>query len=98
MCVKLPLGDLNPASYPPHPTSIYTCGVTTAPRVRGGSFALLEKGATTNNNNVGVVARLRLILPSQKKRVKANTLYIYIYIYAIEAVAFPFPHCNIIIK
>ena len=34
MCVKLPLGDLNPSPYPPHPTSIYTCGVITAPRVR----------------------------------------------------------------
>ena len=35
MCVKLPPGNLNPASYPLHLTSIYTCRVTTAPRVRG---------------------------------------------------------------
>ena len=26
MCVKLLLGNLNPSSYLPHPTSIYTCG------------------------------------------------------------------------
>jgi len=36
MCIKLPPGDLNPGPYPPHPTSIYTCGVTTASRVHGG--------------------------------------------------------------
>ena len=36
MCVKLPHGDLNPGPCPPHPTSIYTYGVTTVPRVRGG--------------------------------------------------------------
>ena len=34
MCVKLPFGDLNPDSYLLHPTSIYTCEVTTVPRVR----------------------------------------------------------------
>ena len=37
MCVRLPLGNLNPGSYPPHPTSIYTCRVTTAPRACGGA-------------------------------------------------------------
>ena len=36
MCVKLPLEDLNPNPYPPHPTSTYTYGVTVAPRVCGG--------------------------------------------------------------
>ena len=36
MCVNLPSKDLNSGPYPPHPTSIYTCGVTTAPRVGGG--------------------------------------------------------------
>ena len=36
MCVKFPPGDLKPGPYPPQPTSAYTCGVTTAPRVRGG--------------------------------------------------------------
>ena len=34
--VKLPLGNLNPDPCPPHLTSIYTCGVITAPRVRAG--------------------------------------------------------------
>ena len=38
MCVKLPPGDLNLGLYPSHPTSIYTCGVTIAPRVCGGTF------------------------------------------------------------
>ena len=37
MCVKLPPRDLNPDPYPLHPTSTYTCGVTTAPRVYGGN-------------------------------------------------------------
>ena len=36
MCVKLSPGDLNPGPCLPHPTSIYSCGVTTAPRVCGG--------------------------------------------------------------
>ena len=34
--MKLLHGDLNPNSYPQHPTSIYTCRMTTAPRVRDG--------------------------------------------------------------
>ena len=36
MCMKLPLGDLNPDSCPPRPTSTYTCIVTIAPRVCDG--------------------------------------------------------------
>ena len=36
MCVKLPLGNLNPGSCPLHPINTYTCGVTNTPRVRGG--------------------------------------------------------------
>ena len=36
MCVKLPFRDLNSSLYPPHSTNIYTCKVTTTPRVRGG--------------------------------------------------------------
>ena len=39
MCVKLSLGDLNLDPCPQHPTSIYTCGVTTALRVRGDIHA-----------------------------------------------------------
>ena len=35
--MKLPLGDLNPGLCPPHLISIYICGVTTAPRVCGGT-------------------------------------------------------------
>ena len=35
MCVKLPLGDLNPDPCPPHSTSTYTCGAI-APRVFDG--------------------------------------------------------------
>ena len=35
MC-ETPSRDLNRGLYPPHSTSTYTCGVTTAPRVRGG--------------------------------------------------------------
>ena len=42
MCVKLPLEDLNPDRCPPHPISIYTCGVTTAPRVCGGYLSTFE--------------------------------------------------------
>ena len=33
MRVKLPSGDLNPNSCPPHPTNTYTYRVTTAPEV-----------------------------------------------------------------
>ena len=40
--MKLPPGDLNPDLYPPHPTSIYTCGVTIAPRVCGGIKSFLK--------------------------------------------------------
>ena len=36
MCVKLPLGDLNPNPYPLHLTSIYTCRVTIMSRVHIG--------------------------------------------------------------
>ena len=33
--MKPPLKDLNPESYPQHPTNIYICGLTIAPRMRG---------------------------------------------------------------
>ena len=36
MCLKLPLGDLNPCPYPPHPINTYTCEVTIASRACGG--------------------------------------------------------------
>ena len=38
MCVKLPLGDLNPVPYPPHLISTYTYEVTIASRVYGGTY------------------------------------------------------------
>ena len=38
MCVKLPPRDLNLVPYFLHLTSIYTCGMTTAPRVYGGVY------------------------------------------------------------
>ena len=41
MCVKLPVGDLNPGPYFPHPTNTYIYEVTIALRVCGGSNALL---------------------------------------------------------
>ena len=44
MCVKLPSIDLNLDLYPPHPTSIYTYGVTTAPRMRSGTTVVLSLG------------------------------------------------------
>ena len=44
MCVKLLNKDLNSGPYPPHPTSIYTYGVTTTPMVRGGTTILLSLG------------------------------------------------------
>ena len=45
MCVKFILRDLNPDFYPLHFISIYTCGVTIAPKVRG--FFLEMLGART---------------------------------------------------
>jgi len=42
MCIKLPPEDLNSDPYPPHPTNIYICGVTTAPRVCSGKVAVLN--------------------------------------------------------
>ena len=51
MCVKLYLRDLNPDPCPSHPTNIYICGMTTAPRVRGGELQhllVLYKDAFTN--------------------------------------------------
>jgi len=42
MCVKLPIGDLNLGPYPPHPINIYTCGVTTVPRVHDGTNVIIN--------------------------------------------------------
>ena len=43
MYVKFLLENLNLGSYPPHLTNIYTCEMTTAPKVRGGlNFKFVE--------------------------------------------------------
>ena len=57
MCVKFPHRDLNPNHYLPHPTSTYTCGVTTAPKVCGGPFpplVLLSPHTLKENRDVGI--------------------------------------------
>ena len=57
MCVKFPHRDLNPNHYLPHPTSTYTCGVTTAPKVCGGPFpplVLLSPHTLKKNRDVGI--------------------------------------------
>jgi len=59
MYVKFPLGDLNLSPYPSYPTSIYTCGVTTAPRVHGGN-------CTTNNTFLYPIKNNKLILIKYK--------------------------------
>ena len=41
--MKLPPENLNPGPYPPHLTSIYIYGVTTAPRVRGSINSLYRR-------------------------------------------------------
>ena len=38
MCVKFPLGEVNPSHFLPYSTSTYTCGVTIALRVCGDSI------------------------------------------------------------
>ena len=43
MCVKFSPGDLNPASYPPHPISTYTCEVTITLRVYSGEQQNIER-------------------------------------------------------
>ena len=40
--MKLPLGDLNPNSYPPRSISTYTCGVTFISNVCGGPIRCLQ--------------------------------------------------------
>ena len=40
--MKLSFGNLNPSLYPPHLPNTYTCGVTTALRVRSGKIVILS--------------------------------------------------------
>ena len=46
MCVNLHFWDLNLGIYPPHPTNVYTCRVTIAPRVCSGSTTIIFKQVT----------------------------------------------------
>ena len=50
--MKFPPEDLNPGPYPPYLTSIYTCEVTTAPKVCGDieRNVLREKFCRKNKN------------------------------------------------
>ena len=41
--MKVPPKDLNPNSYPSHPANTYTCGMTTALRVRSGKIIIERK-------------------------------------------------------
>ena len=50
MYVKFPPENLNPDPCPPQPTSTYTCGVTTTPRMRGDINEILIKDRFTWNN------------------------------------------------
>ena len=52
--MKLPPENLNSGHYPSHPTNIYTCRVTTAPRVCGCNIIYSFKKASLYHivNNV----------------------------------------------
>ena len=50
MCVKLSSGDLNSGFCFLHPTSTYTCEMTTTPRVHSGINEILIKDKFTWNN------------------------------------------------
>ena len=52
MCVKLSPGDLNPGLCPLHATNTYTCEVTIAPRVCGGTNALIKSTIKCSKYNV----------------------------------------------
>ena len=57
MCVKFPPGDLNPDPYPPHPTNIYTCEMTTALRICGGiERNVLRRKFCRKNKNAPLLA------------------------------------------
>ena len=60
MCVKLSPGDLNPSSCPPHPTSTYTCEMTTAPKVHGGIPVLTDTEIYRSINQTDTVSNTRL--------------------------------------
>ena len=62
MCVKLSSGHLNLGPCPPHPTSTYTCGVTIAPRMCGGS----------SNNYKAVKKNTKYKKKKKKTKTKTN--------------------------
>ena len=72
----LPSRDLNPNLYPLHPTSTYTCGVTTAPRMRSGKILFLlnllfnEKNKTLNQREHTIILKSL----KKKKKKKKHTL------------------------
>ena len=54
MCVKILFGNLNLNPYSSHPTSTYTCRVTTVPKVRGGginNYLKTNKASPSTHNN-----------------------------------------------
>ena len=63
----LPSRDLNPNLYPLHPTNTYTCGVTTAPRMRSGKTLFLlnllfnEKNKTLNQREHTIILKSLII-------------------------------------
>ena len=60
MCVKLSPGDLNPSPCPPHPTSTYTCEMTTAPKVHGGIPVLTDTEIYRSTGQTGITFDTRL--------------------------------------
>ena len=61
MCVKLPLGDLNPGPCPPHSTNTYTCRVTTATKVNGGKTAYGMTPVTVRHCVLPCSSHIRLV-------------------------------------
>ena len=71
MCVKLPPGDLNPDPCPTHPTSTYTCGVTTAPRVCSGTICNVDIGEKDCQSCiVNATNEIRSLFPNSNGAIK----------------------------
>ena len=60
MCVNLLPGNLNPGVYPPHPISIYTCEVTTAPKVSLQKTGLIVAFSINATIAISIAAFLRV--------------------------------------
>ena len=65
VCVKLSPRDLNHSPCPPHRTNIYTCRVTTIPRVCGGISDV--KDTTVRNITQSNNGKTRLIEKINRK-------------------------------